>query len=308
MRVISFNLLTAVIFSLMLPYVFSQDEVVIYNLISGANDPQTEWATGTLPTRADHAIIPFGQGPNINGMVRYHVNAKLNDGRQYPLLLETHPKWVDNGYIQGHYHAPVYVPVSGAKLRVKVGFLEGGFKGRATVQINLIVPGSTPRRLIPLLNQEIAYADGVKEFTVDFPSETYGNYYEIVLFVSAGETSEYDWVAWERIWITARVGAALTTTTTSTTTVTSTTTSIILAIQTMHLITLMFIGALIIAALILILLVGLMRRRTIEGERFQQAVSGELLRKAKLAELEKLRALGKISEEAYRRMREELGD
>jgi hypothetical protein len=51
-----------------------------------------------------------------------------------------------------------------------------------------------------------------------------------------------------------------------------------------------------------------MRRRTIEGERFQQAVSGELLRKAKLAELEKLRALGKISEEAYRRMREELGD
>jgi cytochrome c-type biogenesis protein CcmI len=70
----------------------------------------------------------------------------------------------------------------------------------------------------------------------------------------------------------------------------------------------MFIGALIIAALILILLVGLMRRRTIEGERFQQAVSGELLRKTKLAELEKLRALGKISEEAYRRMREELGD
>lgn len=118
------------------------------------------------------------------------------------------------------------------------------------MQINLIVPGSTPRRLIPLLNQEIAYADGVKEFTVDFPSETHGNYYEIVLFVSAGETSEYDWVAWERIWITARVGAVLTTTT-----VTSTTTSIILTIQTMHLITLMFIGALIIAALILILLV-----------------------------------------------------
>ena len=130
--IISFAILSLVTFSLMLPYVLSQEEVAIYNLISRANDPTTEWATGTL-TGADYAAIPFGGGPDPAGMVRYHVNEKLNDGRQYPLLLETHPKWVDDGYIQGYYLAPVYVPVSGAKLRVLVGFLEGGFVGRARV-------------------------------------------------------------------------------------------------------------------------------------------------------------------------------
>jgi len=228
--IISFAILSVVTFSLMIPYVLSQEEVAIYNLISRANDPTTEWATGTLPTGVDHTVIPFGGGPDPAGMVRYHINEKLNDGRQYPLLLETHPKWVDNGYIQGYYRAPVYVPVSGAKLRVLVGFLEGGFAGRATVQINLIVPSSSPVRLIPLLNEEIAYADGVREFSVDFPSETYGNSYEIALIVLAGDTSAQDWVTWARIWITARVGVVSTTTTT--TTVTSATTSTVTTVTT----------------------------------------------------------------------------
>jgi|GEM_PF-6706334 len=223
--IFSSTLLTLLTFSLMLPYVLSQEEVAIYNLISRANDPTTEWATGTLPTGADHAVIPFGGDPNPAGMVRYHTNKKLNDGQEYPLVLETHPKWVDNGYIQGRYEAPVYVPVSGAKLRVLVGFLEGAGAGRARVQINLIVPGSSPLRLIPLLNQEISYADGVREFTVDFPSETHGNSYEIALIALAGETSAQDWVAWARVWITARVGVISTTTSTTTTTAYSTTTT-----------------------------------------------------------------------------------
>ncbi len=223
--IFSSTLLTILTFSLMLPYVLSQEEVAIYNLISRANDPTTKWATGTLPTMADHAIIPFGGDPNPAGMVRYHTNKKLNDGREYPLVLETHPKWVDNGYIQGRYEAPVYVPVSGAKLRVLVGFLEGAGAGRARVQINLIVPGSSPLRLIPLLNQEISYADGVREFTVDLPSETHGNSYEIALIALAGETSAQDWVAWARVWITARVGVISTTTSTTTTTAYSTTTT-----------------------------------------------------------------------------------
>ncbi len=223
--IFSSTLLTLLTFSLMLPYVLSQEEVAIYNLISRANDPTTEWATGTLPTLEDHAVIPFGEGPDPAGYVLYFTDAKLNDGREYPLVLHTHPKWVANGYIQGRYKAPVYVPVSGAKLRVLVGFLDGGLGGRARVQINLIVPGSSPLRLIPLLNQEISYADGVREFTVDFPSETHGNSYEIVLVALAGESSGQDWVAWARVWITARVGVISTTTSTTTLTTVSTTTT-----------------------------------------------------------------------------------
>jgi uncharacterized membrane protein len=50
----------------------------------------------------------------------------------------------------------------------------------------------------------------------------------------------------------------------------------------------------------------LVRRRSVKGERFQQTISDELLRKAKLTELERLRTEGRISEEAYRRIKEEL--
>jgi uncharacterized membrane protein len=61
------------------------------------------------------------------------------------------------------------------------------------------------------------------------------------------------------------------------------------------------------AALTLVLIIMLVRRRAIARtrERFQHAVSDELLRRAKLVELERLRIQGKISEEAYRRLREE---
>jgi uncharacterized membrane protein len=54
------------------------------------------------------------------------------------------------------------------------------------------------------------------------------------------------------------------------------------------------------------LLIMLVRRRSVKGERFQQTISDELLRKAKLTELERLRTEGRISEEAYRRIKEEL--
>ncbi|MEM1936869.1 MAG: CFI-box-CTERM domain-containing protein [Candidatus Caldarchaeum sp.] len=208
-----------------LPVAFSQEEIAIYNLISRANDPLTVWATCTLPTCADYTTIPFGTDPDPIGHVRYHLNDVLNDGRVHSWVLETHPKWVDNGLIEGRYRVPVYVPASGARLIVAVGFRQGASAGRATVQINLVVPGSSPPTIIPLLNQEITYAGGVREFTVDLPPETRGNSYEIALIAMAGETSAQDWVAWSRIWITARVGLVSTTTVRQTTTTTQTTTA-----------------------------------------------------------------------------------
>jgi len=50
-----------------------------------------------------------------------------------------------------------------------------------------------------------------------------------------------------------------------------------------------------------------MRGRTVKGKRLQQTLSDELLRKKKLAELERLGHEEK-SEETYRRVREELED
>jgi uncharacterized membrane protein len=82
--------------------------------------------------------------------------------------------------------------------------------------------------------------------------------------------------------------------------------TVTVTIQTTDSTTIMFTVGLT-AALTLVLIIMLVRRRAIARtrERFQHAVSDELLRRAKLVELERLRIQGKISEEAYRRLREE---
>ncbi|GBC69651.1 hypothetical protein HRbin01_01353 [archaeon HR01] len=213
--------LAAIFLSASLPYAFSQEEVAIYNLISRANDPTTQWAIGTVVPPYEFTEIDFGTDYGGDGVARYLTSATLNDGNTYGWVLETRPKAVADGFIQGRYLTPVYVPESGAKLRVAVGFLQGATNGDVEIQINLIVPGSSPPQIIPLLDEEIRYADGVRQFTVDFPASTRGNYYEIALIVLSGDTPIDDDVAWAMIWVTARVGAVSTTTTTATATVTS---------------------------------------------------------------------------------------
>jgi hypothetical protein len=52
----------------------------------------------------------------------------------------------------------------------------------------------------------------------------------------------------------------------------------------------------------------LVRRKPVKRQSLQQTISSELLKKAKLAELERLRLDGRISEETYKRIKEELED
>ena len=68
------------------------------------------------------------------------------------------------------------------------------------------------------------------------------------------------------------------------------------------------IAALIFSALILVVSLTILRRRKTFMKEYHHTpsnLSGELLRRTKLMELERLKAEGKISEEAYRRLREE---
>jgi uncharacterized membrane protein len=56
------------------------------------------------------------------------------------------------------------------------------------------------------------------------------------------------------------------------------------------------------------LLAVLVRRKPVKRQSLQQTISSELLKKAKLAELERLRLDGRISEETYKRIKEEIED
>lgn len=82
--------------------------------------------------------------------------------------------------------------------------------------------------------------------------------------------------------------------------------TVTIATGTMDSITMLIIASL--TAVIFTLLVVLVRIKPVKRQSLQQTISSEVLKKAKLVELERLRLEGRISEEVYKRIKEELED
>jgi hypothetical protein len=79
------------------PVTFSVEQNVVYDFIENASLAQ--WWSG-LPL----VDLTFpGSGDDHDGFARYMTTVKLNDGHTYDKVLETHPMWVDNGFISGKY-------------------------------------------------------------------------------------------------------------------------------------------------------------------------------------------------------------
>ncbi len=131
--------------------------------------------------------LPFpGSLSDERGFACYLTNIQLSDGVVYAKILETHPRWVDHGWISGRY-SDVFVPEK-AKLRVKVGIVGGGTAGKVEFWAGEI---STTG----VWKQVIAYGDGVKEAEVDLSA--YANKtITFILRVGAEGSSAQDWAAW----------------------------------------------------------------------------------------------------------------
>jgi hypothetical protein len=83
-----------------------------------AKAPQAKWTNAWL-------VLGFpGDAGDSRGFARFVEQARLEDGKVYPKVLETHPHWQPRGLITGRY-ANVRIPESGAELRAGIGFLEG---------------------------------------------------------------------------------------------------------------------------------------------------------------------------------------
>jgi hypothetical protein len=129
--------------------------------------------------------FPGALGDN-RGFATYRYNVKLSDGNTYARVLETHPQWVDNGWISGKYSG-VYVP-PGAKLRIKVGLINGANAGNVGFYIGKFGAVAT-------ISLDCAYADGVKEMEADLGAYA-GQTIDFVLGANANGSSAQDWAAW----------------------------------------------------------------------------------------------------------------
>ena len=150
-------------------------------------------ATASWESGPDGGSIPFGGDLNDDrGFVCYRENVYLEDSMMYGQVLETHPKWVGNGYIAGVY--PSMTITAGIELCVKVGFLEGA---GSTDGVDFIVKFheegvETPQTLISIGTLD----DGHLDEEVFSLSDFIGKVGSFILYVDARDSSGRDWAVW----------------------------------------------------------------------------------------------------------------
>ncbi|HDD39699.1 MAG TPA: hypothetical protein ENG21_00375, partial [Nitrososphaeria archaeon] len=168
--------------------------MVVLDMVGDA--PTAKWQAGGP---SGWKNIDFG-GPDTDsdGFAMYKNNVKLNDGRTYSKILETHPKWEEYGWILGAYE-DVYLPKGSATFSAKVGFLQDGEAGDVCISFYLWNEAEHKAEYIAL-NTLFSYDDGVKTYSASIPSDYLGKSWTLVLRVNArgktGPSSSQDWVSW----------------------------------------------------------------------------------------------------------------
>lgn len=155
--------------------------------------------------RANHGVwsndipeqLTFGSAnEDSKGFARY-PQTQLEDGLHYDLLLETHPRWAQNGSVEGHFR--ITIP-DDCSFRGVVGFVEGATKtDGVTFQVfwkKDNQPAGNPP--ITALQGEYfkTYDHTLGSFIVDLRPIA-GQTGEFIIKVKAGQSSGQDWAVWQ---------------------------------------------------------------------------------------------------------------
>ncbi|WP_370964380.1 PASTA domain-containing protein [Amycolatopsis sp. cg9] len=117
----------------------------------------------------------------------------LEDGTAPDPYLETHPQWVDNGFINGVYALPRPI-VAGDHFRSKIGFVwcNPGEAGDATFVVSVIGPDGTVTDVARLRDTS---ADQVMH-QLDVDLSAHAGATKLRLRIEAGASAGQDWASW----------------------------------------------------------------------------------------------------------------
>jgi hypothetical protein len=139
--------------------------------------------------------LPFpGRDSDIRGFARL-ITSVLEDGQSYSNVLETHPRWETQGWIEGRF--PLNLPQN-ASFEATVGFLRGA---SATDGVIFEVLWKEGNRENILATVKKLYNGNLASLSADlYP---YGGQTGIlILRVRAGASSSQDWAVWKQAVIT----------------------------------------------------------------------------------------------------------
>jgi hypothetical protein len=153
--------------------------------------PSAEWIGGDS---GGGTVLTFG-GPDtdVNGFAMYKNGQRLEDGTTPSKILETHPKWVDNGVISGEY--PTYTIQPGEHFKARIGFLAKADGtcgvGNVIFQLNYKEGGT----LHPLDSWTDTCDGSLDSIDVNLNSLA-GHSVKLILAVIANGSAGQDWAVW----------------------------------------------------------------------------------------------------------------
>jgi len=153
-----------------------------FDLLGAA--PSAAWSSGAGP-------LPFnGSDADNRGFVLVRQGVKIEDGSMPPRVLQTHPQWVNNGFIQGDYQLPAPI-IAGDHFTAQVGFLSAGIVGE--VDFKVIVTDAQGRATVA--GNVHDKADGRLQ-PLDFDLSKFAGARTISLRVETAGPSNQDWAVW----------------------------------------------------------------------------------------------------------------
>lgn len=165
---------------------------VVYDFVDKA--PLASWKSGDPET----ALTWNGGTGDTQGFARWATGNLETGAAIQDQCLETHPKWVADGWITGEYAdlytSARYIVQEGDRFYATVGLLQGANAGNVTFKVLLRASSSGT---VVLAQTPDAYGDGLKTIDVDL-SPYAGQGADMVLRVDAGENADQDWACWLR--------------------------------------------------------------------------------------------------------------
>ena len=139
--------------------------------------------------RGSDGALSFPGLGNTRGFVRLIPKGRLNSGNAAIDMLQTHPTWKSNGWIEGRF--PLMVLGNNLRFKSIVGFLQGANRTDGVSFQVYIKENNKYRRIASTTVTSKKYST----INADL-SRWSGKKVEIVLRVRAGKTSDQDWAVW----------------------------------------------------------------------------------------------------------------
>jgi len=140
--------------------------------------------------------LPFpGDDTDNRGFVR-PMTAALEDGQTHSSVLETHPRWQAQGWIEGRY---ILTLPKNARFEATVGFFRGA-SGTDGVLFEVLWREKNSEQVLSALKK--TYNGNLAPLSADL-SQYGGHSGTLILRVRAGASSGRDWAAWKKAVIIA---------------------------------------------------------------------------------------------------------